>query len=159
MHAPKRSSRPPASTRWSRNTCRIPQNPFYFQCFFDFLPFPQKPFSGNFKMQKKHQPRSLRFKTSASSARSGARTLDTLIKSFMYLRNYLEKRVKICYDVNQGNHERGGSPSNRREVKTLQSYERRVITMYITLADLIQFCLLLVALVVACYTIFKGKED
>ena len=42
--------------------------------------------------------------------------------------------------------------------KALLSYERRVITMYITLADLIQFCLLLVALVVACYTIFKEKD-
>jgi len=31
--------------------------------------------------------------------------------------------------------------------------------MYITLADLIQFCLLLVTLVIACYTIFKEKED
>jgi len=30
--------------------------------------------------------------------------------------------------------------------------------MYITLADLIQFCLLLVALVVACYTVFKEKN-
>jgi len=31
--------------------------------------------------------------------------------------------------------------------------------MYITLSDLIQFCLLLVTLVVACYTIFREKED
>ena len=31
--------------------------------------------------------------------------------------------------------------------------------MYITLSDLIQFCLLLVALVVACHTVFKEKED
>ena len=31
--------------------------------------------------------------------------------------------------------------------------------MYITLSDLIQFCLLIVTLVVACYTIFKEKED
>jgi len=42
--------------------------------------------------------------------------------------------------------------------KALQTKERRVITMYITLSDLIQFCLLLVALVVACHTIFKEKD-
>jgi len=46
----------------------------------------------------------------------------------------------------------------RERKKALQSKERRVITMYITLADLIQFCLLLVALVVACYTVFKEKD-
>ena len=43
--------------------------------------------------------------------------------------------------------------------KALQSHEGRVITMYITLSDLIQFCLLLVTLVIACYTIFKDKKD
>ena len=43
--------------------------------------------------------------------------------------------------------------------KALQLYERRVMTLYITLSDLIQFCLLLVALVVACHTVFKEKED
>ena len=32
-------------------------------------------------------------------------------------------------------------------------------SMYITFADLIQFCLLLVALVSLCYTVFKGKKD
>ena len=31
--------------------------------------------------------------------------------------------------------------------------------MYITLADLIQFCLLLVTLVTLCFMVFKEKED
>jgi len=31
--------------------------------------------------------------------------------------------------------------------------------MYITLADLIQFCLLLVALVTLCFMVFKEKKD
>jgi len=48
---------------------------------------------------------------------------------------------------------------HRRERKSPPIMGKEGDTMYITLADLIQFCLLLVTLVVACYTIFKDKED
>ncbi len=40
---------------------------------------------------------------------------------------------------------------------TLQSSERRAMLM-VTYADLFQFCILLVALVGLCYTVFKGKK-
>ena len=42
---------------------------------------------------------------------------------------------------------------------TLQTNEREEgDSMYITFADLIQFCLLLVALISLCYQIFKEKR-
>ena len=59
----------------------------------------------------------------------------------------------------KGNQSEAARPLPEGKKKPSDHYERRVITMYITLADLIQFCLLLVTLVVACHTIFKDKED
>ena len=63
------------------------------------------------------------------------------------------------YALCKGNLSEAAHPPPEGKKKPSDHYERRVITMYITLADLIQFCLLLVTLVVACYTIFKDKED
>lgn len=40
---------------------------------------------------------------------------------------------------------------------TLQTKERRALPM-ITYADLIQFCIFIIALVGLCYEIFKGKR-
>ena len=58
----------------------------------------------------------------------------------------------------KGNQSEAARPPPEGNKKALLVIERRVITMYITLADLIQFCLLLVTLVIVCHTIFKDKE-
>ena len=56
-----------------------------------------------------------------------------------------------------------GKPESRAayplssEGLTLQTKERRALPM-VTYAELIQFCILIVALVGLCYQIFKGKR-
>ena len=42
--------------------------------------------------------------------------------------------------------------------RTLQTKERRVMSMYITYSDLIQIGIFICTLVGLCYTIFKGKR-
>ena len=44
------------------------------------------------------------------------------------------------------------------EGKALQTKERRAMSMYVTYADLFQFCIFIVALVSLLYQIFKDKK-
>lgn len=41
---------------------------------------------------------------------------------------------------------------------TLQTKERRAMPMYVTYADLFQFCMFIVALIGLCYQIFKDNK-
>jgi len=60
--------------------------------------------------------------------------------------------------LSKGNHERGGSPSTGGK-KNPSSLTKGGMPMFVTYADLIQFVILLVALVGLCHQIFKDKED
>ena len=66
------------------------------------------------------------------------------------------EKSNVCYTPFMGNHRAGRLPSIS-EGLTLQTKERRAMLM-VTYADLFQFCILLVALVGLCYTVFKGRK-
>ena len=53
--------------------------------------------------------------------------------------------------------EPGGLPSFEGGA-TLRTKERRAMPMYVTYADLLQFCIFIVALVGLCHQIYKGKR-
>ena len=66
------------------------------------------------------------------------------------------KQSRMCYTLCMGD-QRAGRLTLFSEGLTLQTKERRALPM-ITYAELIQFCILIIALVSLCYQIFKGKR-
>lgn len=67
--------------------------------------------------------------------------------------------INVCYTDFTESQEyiKGGLPSIPRRGLTLQTKERRAMPM-VTYSDLIQFCILIVALVGLCYTIFGKRK-
>lgn len=64
----------------------------------------------------------------------------------------------LCYTLYKGNQSEAARPPSEGKKKPSRR-KKGGLPMFVTYEDLIQFVILLVALVGLCYQIFKDKED
>lgn len=77
------------------------------------------------------------------------------VQRFIKWQQSIDTGIRICYNPDMGNQSEAAYPFFRRGHPP---DERKEGDNMVTYSDLIQFCILMVALVGLCYQIFKGKR-